>query len=416
MRVDFFHTGGAGSRSSPSTAWRRTVALAGAPGARADSGRAGDYRFEVRDPAATCSMRAASPRSTASGSPPRRRRRQHRTFHESLRFPVPAGPVEVTVQRQWRRQSLRDGMAYPGRPRRPVPAACAAGTTAADRRRAARRAGRQGRRAAGRRRLHGCRMRGEVRSGRTPHGRCACSATNRLRHGAPISTCGACARRPSVGHRASVHRHRNAARRVGSTYDVFGSERYVLTFDNRDAARHRRVGALRVHHHPGERRRPTVAAASSACSPPSRSTTTGRTTCSSTSSGTTSPGSPTSTTPRPWPTSRPPGRRAVASQRHGAARRRAAQVARPRPAADTPLPTPWPKAGVRSRGSASSRRGASRLRAENRPESEMNALFREEQGLHRPAVRGRHDRGRSWAPSGAPTTTRRPTTGRSSIA
>jgi hypothetical protein len=44
----------------------------------------------------------------------------------------------------------------------------------------------------------------------------------------------------------------------------------------------------------------------------------------------------------------------------------------------TPLPTPWPKAEFEARQREFQAR-RKQIRAENRPESEMNALFREEQ-------------------------------------
>ena len=46
-------------------------------------------------------------------------------------------------------------------------------------------------------------------------------------------------------------------------------------------------------------------------------------------------------------------------------------------AAGTPLPTPWPKQSSKL-FSATTRKSVANLRAANRPESDMNALFRKE--------------------------------------
>ena len=53
--------------------------------------------------------------------------------------------------------------------------------------------------------------------------------------------------------------------------------------------------------------------------------------------------------------------------------------------AGTPLPTPWPKAEYEEYSRAYQKRRAA-LRAANRPESEMSALFREDLAAHQGAV------------------------------
>jgi hypothetical protein len=156
--------------------------------------------------------------------------------------------------------------------------------------------------------------------------------------------------RPSTGvHHASP---------LGTRYDIFGSERYVLTLDNRalrDIAQHAPYEFIEIL----VTTTPTAAAGSSASSAPRRPATTGPTTCSCTNSGTTSRASPTSTTPRRCPISR---------ARTGWSR---GSRTSPRCA------TPWPKAEYEESSRAYQKRRAE-LRAANRPESAMNALFRED--------------------------------------
>ena len=91
----------------------------------ADAGELGAYRFEVRDAGGQLLYARGYASiygewiTTAEAAQP------HRTFHESLRFPVPAGPVEVTVLRRRRRTSrFATRLAHPGRSRRSV-RACA---------------------------------------------------------------------------------------------------------------------------------------------------------------------------------------------------------------------------------------------------------------------------------------------------
>ena len=72
----------------------------------------------------------------------------------------------------------------------------------------------------------------------------------------------------------------------------------------------------------------------------------------------------------------------------------------------TPLPTPWPKEEFETLHEGRSRSGAAQIRAANRPEAEMDALFREEDGARHGAARTKaRTRARS-ARSKAPTTRR----------
>ena len=131
-------------------------------------------------------------------------------------------------------QPVDDGVDHDGRPRGHVRRHRGARSRRrrAHRDRAARRSRAQGGPAAARRRLHRGRAR-QVRGRRAAARRTSCSPRRRSRSAAqdfnvwglvpPARESGIS--RPSLG----VHR----ANPVGATYDAFGSERYVLTFDNR---------------------------------------------------------------------------------------------------------------------------------------------------------------------------------------
>jgi hypothetical protein len=102
LRLDLHHTGG---RGVDIYAVDRVVVeplpWPGHPDRAVDAGDFGGYRFEVRDAATGRVLHArgydsifAEWVSTAEAET------QHRTFHESLRFAMPAGPVDVVVQRR----------------------------------------------------------------------------------------------------------------------------------------------------------------------------------------------------------------------------------------------------------------------------------------------------------------------------
>jgi len=172
--------------------------------------------------------------------------------------------------------------------------------------------------------------------------------------------------RPSDG----VHR-RSALR---AAYDAFGSERYVLAFDNkrlREAAAAAPYDVMEIV----VNGRKYGGAASSTSTPRSPPTTPSRPTSSCTSSATTSPASPTSTTPPTWLTAAPPR---VPSPGSGTS-----PPTRHRPSGRTSS-----RRGRRSRPPGRRRPSRPRRRrsrptaedpAEKRPEEEMEALFREEQ-------------------------------------
>ena len=122
----------------------------------------------------------------------------------------------------------------------------------------------QGRPADPRRRLHRGRARRSSRRTRAGWSTSSSRPRRSRSAGATSTSGGSCPPAAESGiSRPSTGIYRRSP--VGRTYDAFGSERYVLTFDNRALPRPRRVRAVRVRRDPRQRRRPTAAAASSTC-------------------------------------------------------------------------------------------------------------------------------------------------------
>jgi hypothetical protein len=102
MRVDYFHTGG--PKSGETVSLDRVVNDGPWPGSRTqliDSTNLGTYFFEVQEKTSgqvVYSRGFASVYSEWSTTP--EVKTAHRTFHESLRFPWPAGPVAVTLKKR----------------------------------------------------------------------------------------------------------------------------------------------------------------------------------------------------------------------------------------------------------------------------------------------------------------------------
>jgi hypothetical protein len=101
LRLDYFHTGGQGVEIfAVDRVVREPLPWPGHPARAVDEGNLGAYRFEVRD----ASDRLLYARSFASifgeWVTTAEAVDRHRTFHESLRFPEPSGPVEVRVLRR----------------------------------------------------------------------------------------------------------------------------------------------------------------------------------------------------------------------------------------------------------------------------------------------------------------------------
>jgi hypothetical protein len=102
MRVDYFHTGG--PKSGETVALDRVVndgPWAGSRSALVDRTDLGKYLFDVRDKASGAVLYSrgfASVYGEWETTP--EARSAHRTFHESLRFPWPSRPVVVTLQKR----------------------------------------------------------------------------------------------------------------------------------------------------------------------------------------------------------------------------------------------------------------------------------------------------------------------------
>ncbi len=235
FRVDYFHTGTATEeRFAVDRLVLEPLPWPGNPARPVDDTNLGKYLFEVRDLA---SNRVLYSRGFASiygeWETTEEARKVSRTFSESLRFPAPARPVQVTVKKRDAGNAFREVWSLvvdpkdqdvdTARPTSPGPLLeLLKSGDPAD----------QARPAPDRRRLHRGRAR-QVREGRAPAGGRSSSTRSRSARGRPTSTSGGSARRRSSaasrGRSTGVHRRR----RVGATYDAFGSERYVLSFDNR---------------------------------------------------------------------------------------------------------------------------------------------------------------------------------------
>ncbi|MDH3498453.1 MAG: IgA Peptidase M64 [Gemmatimonadota bacterium] len=101
MRLDYYHTGGVGSEIASLDQVVSDGPWAGSRTRLIDDTNLGPYRFVVRDArtGGTLYSRGFSSLYAEWESTPEART-MHRTFHESLRFPWPTGPVRVVVERR----------------------------------------------------------------------------------------------------------------------------------------------------------------------------------------------------------------------------------------------------------------------------------------------------------------------------
>lgn len=110
MRVDYFHTGG--PKSGETFALDRVVNDGAWPGSRTqfvDPLDLGPYRFEVRDAASNTVLYSRGFASIyGEWETTSEARKVHRTFHESVRFPWPAAPVRVVIQRRGAANAFAD--------------------------------------------------------------------------------------------------------------------------------------------------------------------------------------------------------------------------------------------------------------------------------------------------------------------
>src|SRR6185295_1195425 len=102
MRVDYYHTGG--PTSGETVSLDRVVNDGDWPGSRTqllDPSNFGKYRFEVRRKSAGTVMYSRGFASIyGEWETTGEQKSAHRTFHESLRFPWPRGPVTVTLSKR----------------------------------------------------------------------------------------------------------------------------------------------------------------------------------------------------------------------------------------------------------------------------------------------------------------------------
>jgi len=235
FRVDYFHSGNASQELfSLDRLVVEPLAWPGNPAQMIDETNLGKYLFEVRDRATNrllFSRGFASIYGEWETTP--EAKSMSRTFHESLRFPTPAGPVQVLLKKRDSRNAFReiwsldvdpaDPFVDPSKPASPgalvellksgEPAQkvdlliLGDGYTAAERPKFEKDA----------RKLVDILFSvspfKERKSDFNVWGLCPPSEESGIS-------------RPSTG----IHRRS----RVGATYDAFGSERYILTFDNRE--------------------------------------------------------------------------------------------------------------------------------------------------------------------------------------
>jgi hypothetical protein len=101
MRVDYFHTGG--PRSGETFALDAVVHDGPWPGSRTrlvDDTNLGPYLFEVRDGSGRVLYSRGFASIYGEWETTEEAKTAHRTFHESLRFPWPKAPVKVTISKR----------------------------------------------------------------------------------------------------------------------------------------------------------------------------------------------------------------------------------------------------------------------------------------------------------------------------
>jgi hypothetical protein len=235
MRLDYFHTGKAGSeeRFAVDRVVIEPLEWAGNPARPIDDTNSGSYFFEVRD-SATKKVIYSRGFSSIFGEwvTTDEAKEQYRSFHESLRFPTPAAPVIVVVKKRDAKNQFQEIWSTPVNPKDmfvddskpPSPGPLITlqkngpssekvdililgdGYTAAER----------GKFEKDARRLVDILFSVEPFKQRR----------------ADFNVWGLCppARESGIS-RPSLGIHRDSP--IGATYDAFGSERYVLTFENR---------------------------------------------------------------------------------------------------------------------------------------------------------------------------------------
>ena len=120
MRVDYFHTGG---RGVDAYAVDRVVVeplpWPGNPARAVDDTNLGGFRFEVRDATGKLLYSRGYDTVYAEWESTAEAATEHRTFAASLRFPMPAVPVTVTVQKRDDEQRFVDAWTFKVDPKDP---------------------------------------------------------------------------------------------------------------------------------------------------------------------------------------------------------------------------------------------------------------------------------------------------------
>ncbi len=110
LRLDYYHTGTATEEVfSLDRLVVEPLPWPGNPDQPIDDSNLGKYLFEVRDPA-TGELRYSRGFASIYGEweTTGEAKRMHRTFHESLRFPRPAGPVTVVLKKRDERNAFQE--------------------------------------------------------------------------------------------------------------------------------------------------------------------------------------------------------------------------------------------------------------------------------------------------------------------
>ncbi|HLB84920.1 MAG TPA: M64 family metallopeptidase, partial [Steroidobacteraceae bacterium] len=101
LRVDLVHTGGRGLEVfAIDRVVLEPLPWPGSPARAIDYSDTGAYRFEVREPGGRLLYSRGYSSILGEWATTEEARDTHRSFHESLRFPRPAAPVRIAVQRR----------------------------------------------------------------------------------------------------------------------------------------------------------------------------------------------------------------------------------------------------------------------------------------------------------------------------
>jgi hypothetical protein len=235
FRVDLFHTGNASEeRFALDRLVLEPLPWPGNPARPIDETNTGKYLFEVRDRA---SNRLLYSRGFSSiygeWETTPEAKEQHRTFHESLRFPRPAAPVQLLLKkRDARTQLFREAWSLPVDPQDPNvdDAAPAPAGPLIELQKSGEPAGKADLLILGDGYTAAERGKFEKDARRLLEILFAVSPFKERRGDFNVWGLSPAAAESGIS-RPSTGVHRRSP--LGATYDAFGSERYILTFDNR---------------------------------------------------------------------------------------------------------------------------------------------------------------------------------------